>query len=288
MKIKLQHKNKIFIYRIDGPIRLYNNMNDKRDIVVNIVNRLIADGTIFQSNWSREENYKLGLLKRSFETIIYNVPNTEIFNKSGGKKFLKNKKVNLIASSWSVNWKKGFKVYKWLDENLDFNKYNMVFIGNSPVKFKNIRHIFALTSKELAKELKKSDIFIFASKIEACSNSLLEALYCGFPSIAYCYSSNPEIIGKGGEYFNELSEIPFLIEKIVNHYYDYQLKINIQQLNKVCGMYYDFILNIYKKVKNSEYLPKQLSYINYITIMKTLIQWKFNEVFVDIKAKIGC
>ena len=35
-KIKSSYPRKLFIHRIDGPIRLYNNMDDKRDSVTNI------------------------------------------------------------------------------------------------------------------------------------------------------------------------------------------------------------------------------------------------------------
>ena len=54
-KIKLKYFNKIFVHRIDGPIRLYNNMCDKRDLVTNMGNELIADGTIFQSKWQENK-----------------------------------------------------------------------------------------------------------------------------------------------------------------------------------------------------------------------------------------
>ncbi len=199
-KAKLQHRDKLFIHRIDGPIRLYNKKSDQRDFVTNIANHLIAEATIFQSGWSRSENHRLGLKKNRFETIITNAPDPMVFNRQGKEAFSADRKTRLIAASWSPNWNKGFRVYQWLDEHLDFDKYEMIFVGNSPISFKNITHKLPLSSVELASELKKNDIFIFASPIEACSNSLLEALSCGLPVIAINSSSNPELVARGGKF----------------------------------------------------------------------------------------
>ena len=149
-RLKLDHPDKLFIHRIDGPIRLYNEKSDRRDFITNIASRLIAEATIFQSEWSRKENYQLGLKKNRFETVITNAPDPMIFNRQGKQAFSADRKTKLIAASWSPNWNKGFRVYQWLDENLDFDKYEMVFVGNSPVKFKNITHKPPLKIVELA------------------------------------------------------------------------------------------------------------------------------------------
>jgi len=87
-------------------------------------------------------------------------------------------KVKLIASSWSNNWRKGFDIYRFLDENLDFSKYEMTFVGNSPVKFKNIKQIPPVESRDLAELLRTHHIYITASQNDPCSNSLIEALSC--------------------------------------------------------------------------------------------------------------
>ena len=55
---------------------------------------------------------------------------------------------------------KGFKYLKYLDDNLDFDKYKMNFIGNTPVKFKNINIIPPVKSKELGKRIRQT-IFLF-------------------------------------------------------------------------------------------------------------------------------
>ena len=71
VKAKLNHPEKVFIHRIDGPIRLYSRTNDKRDNVVSAANKYLADATVFQSEWSRQQNHRLGLHQKSFEMVIF-------------------------------------------------------------------------------------------------------------------------------------------------------------------------------------------------------------------------
>ncbi|MBW1768738.1 MAG: hypothetical protein JRJ65_17035 [Deltaproteobacteria bacterium] len=79
---KRRFPKKIFVHRIDGPMRLYNARTDKRDYIVNTAAATISDGTIFQSEWSRSENYRLGLYKNTSDTVIYNAVDPDIFNKN--------------------------------------------------------------------------------------------------------------------------------------------------------------------------------------------------------------
>jgi glycosyltransferase involved in cell wall biosynthesis len=281
IRTKFCYPRKIFIHRVDGPIKLYNNMNDRRDNIVTMLNRTISDATIFQSNWSREQNMILGFPKTQFETVIPNAPDPAIFNRDGKVRFSVDRKIKLIATSWSPNWKKGFKIYSWLDQNLDFNRYDMAFIGRSPIKFKNIKYIAPLKSRELAVELKKNDIFIIASEKDPCSNCLIEALHCGLPAIVLNDGGHPEIIGRAGEIFQKFEEIPLLIKKIVNNYAFYQSNINLIYLDKIGERYFNFFEKVFQMHGNRHNRPKIISLIGSIKILKELFFWKFSEkVFV--------
>jgi glycosyltransferase involved in cell wall biosynthesis len=276
-RVKLEHRDKLFIHRIDGPIRLYNKKSDRRDFVTNTANHLVAEATIFQSGWSRDENHRLGLKKNRFETVITNAPDPMIFNRQGKQAFSAGRKTRLIAASWSSNWNKGFSVYQWLDEHLDFDKYEMIFVGNSPISFKNITHKPPLNSVELARELKKNDVFIFASPVEACSNSLLEALSCGLPVIAINSSSNPELVAKAGEVFDHPDEIPELLDKVVNHYADYQAAISNPSADEVGKQYCDFIDYVYRQVQSGSVKRKHFGRLSYIGVMATIYRWRLSE-----------
>lgn len=275
LKIKYKFPKKIFIHRIDGPVFLIRKDNKLLDKLIYKFNNKIADATVFQSNWSKERNLELGLKPNKFETIIYNAPNSEIFNKYDKIAFDNNRKTKIIATSWASNMSKGFKSYKYLDEKLSFLKYEMTFCGNSPFEFKNIKHIKALPSIELAKELKKHDIFITASKNDPCSNSLIEALHCSLPAIGLNDGGHPEIIDKGGLVFNEIDEIDNLLNSIEKDYSEFQKRIKLPTMEKVGQDYYNFIENVYKETKVS----KETNLFKTISLYKSIYLQKIRKQF---------
>ena len=276
--LKYRFPQKICIHRVDGPMRLYNHGRDRRDDVVGLASAVLADGTIFQSQWSKEENLKSARFKEDFYTVIMNAPDGKLFNRNGKVLFLRNKKIRLVAVSWSDNWKKGFEIYKWLDANLNFNKYEMFFIGRSPVPFQNIIHIPHADSEQVAMELKRSDIYITASQKDPCSNALLEAMHCGLPAVAYADGGHPEIVGGGGELFRQPTEIHALLEKIVNNYDAYQSKIAVPPLQEVGTQYYRFCQKIFGQIRQGNLPAKSVSVAAYLKILLSLSWWKLEEM----------
>lgn len=265
--LKKQNPRLIIVNRVDGPVWIVRGKNKEVDRAIFRFNSAVTDGTIFQSDWSRKQCYAMGLKKNRFETTIINAPDPSIFNSTGKLEFSLDRKVRVIASSWSPNWKKGFAVYQWLDQNLDYDKFEVVFIGNSPVEFKNITHISPQTSENLARELKKSDIYITASQKDPCSNSIIEALHCNLPAIALNDGGHPEIVGDAGEVFNCAEEIPHLLEKIVSSYESYQSSIRIPAIDRVGAMYASFIQGICEQVREGTYKPKKFFKIDYLIIL---------------------
>src|SRR3546814_2830030 len=117
---------------------------------------------------------------------------------------------------------KGFADYRWLDENLDFSRFEMRFIGQSPIAFRNISHIPPLTTAELTAQYRESDIFIPASRNDPCSHALIEALHCGLPAIAKRDGGHTEIIGKGGALFDDVRQVTTMLEEISARYAIYR------------------------------------------------------------------
>lgn len=280
LRLKLKYKDKVFIHRIDGPIRLYNTLYDPRDIIVNMINYNVADATVFQSNWSKLYSKLLGIKDKKFEKVILNAPDPDIFNTINKLNFNPYSKIKIISTSWSINKNKGFDTYQWLDENLDFNKFEYTFIGNTPIKFKNIKHIEPLDSISLATKLKENDIFISASKIEACSNALMEALHCGLPAIAFNGSSNPEIINNNKLLFNDKIEIPSIIEEIINNYQFYQKSIAVPNFEQVANEYLTFIGNV-KYLNNIN----KISYMKYLSLIIKIVSLKVKNKIIGIFRK---
>lgn len=250
---KYQFPNAIFIHRVDGPVSLIRKYDPKLDYIIDILNKLVADGTIFQSFWTKEKLKKMFNFASSYETTIHNAPDSSIFNAIDKKIFGVDRKISLIAISWSSNLGKGFELYKFLDEHLDFSKYTMTFVGNSPIKFQNIKYNSPVDSQELAMILKNHDIFITASKNDPCSNSLIEALSCGLPAIVLNSGGHPELVQKGGELFEGEKDVIEKIEKVAKNYRQYQSQLPKFSIERVAQQYSDFADSILKDCLKGKY-----------------------------------
>lgn len=273
VKAKRLYPNKIFIHRIDGLMKLYNKPEDKRDSIVRLVNKWISDGNIYQSNWSRERNYEFGLEKVLYEVTVCNAADSSIFNHDGKCSFSTNRKIRIIVTSWSSNINKGFDTYKYLDNELDWNRYEMTFVGNSPVEFDNIVHKQPMKSIDLAKEIKQHDIYISASRCDPCSNSVIEALSCGLPALCLKDGGHPEIVKDGGLLFERKEEIPQLIEDLVNNYEMYQQSINIISMEEVVDAYVLLAEQVKEAVRAGEYQTKRVGYFQARHIVKQTKRW---------------
>mgnify|MGYP003113731637 CR=1 FL=1 len=250
-QIKEVNQKAKFVHRLDGPMRLYNNMSDQRDYVAYQMNTDYADAVVFQSEWSKQANIKLGLdISGKKDTVIHNAPDPGIFYPSSKKQ--KNDKIRLIASSWSDNIRKGFFTYKYLDETLDFDKYEFFFMGRSPVGFKNIVSLGALSSHEVANELRKSDIFITASENDPCSNSLIEALSCGIPALALKSGGHLELVGQNGLSYNKKEEIVNKLEDICDNYLNFKHNIEIESIEDVAKKYLSFFKKCESNLNDSK------------------------------------
>ena len=273
VRMKRCYPNKIFIHRIDGLMKLYNKPEDKRDNIVHLANKWISDGNIYQTEWSRERNYEFGMEKVPYEITICNAADSSIFNRDEKCSFDKNRKIRIIATSWSSNINKGFDTYKYLDDTLDWNKYEMTFIGNSPLEFKHIVYKAPMNSMDLAKEIKQHDIYISASRKDSCSNSVIEALFCGLPVLCLKDGGHPELVKSGGILFESQEEISCLLEKIINDYEWYQHNIEIIPMGKVVDAYISLAEQIKNAVEVGKYRPKQIGYFKARHILRQVKKW---------------
>lgn len=274
VEAKRRFPNKIFIHRIDGVMKLYSRPpEDMRDYIVRLANEWISDGNIYQSEWSRERNYECGIQKKPYEIMVHNAADSNIFNHDGKCAFDRERKIRIIATSWSSNIRKGFPVYQYLDHVLDWNKYEMTFVGNSPVSFEHIVHKPPMNSVDLAKEIKQYDIYISACQKDACSNSLIEALSCGLPAVCLKDGGHPELVESGGLLFEEQEEIPKLLEEIADNYSKYQQSIQIISMEAVVNKYVAFAEQVKKAVEEGKYTPKKIGYLRARSIVKQTKKW---------------
>ena len=241
MEIRRKFPKKTFVHRVDGPMRLYNDMSDNRDFKVYQMNDKVAKATVFQSHWSMERNFEMGMDDNKPWAVIQNSINQDIFNNKNIEK--NTEKVRCISTSFSPNYRKGHKFYQFLDSHLDFDKYEYVFVGNSPVKYKNIETLGCLDSYGVARELKKSDVYITASENDPCSNSLLEAVACGLPALALNSGGHPEILKNKKNLFDTQEELLFKINLLEN----LKISTQIDTIEEVALKYVAFFEQVFGK-----------------------------------------
>jgi len=241
-------QEKTVLHRIDGPVSLYQASNRfSIDKYIFKISRFVADGTIFQSLWSQQQNKEIGMPIKRFELVTVNAPDPKIFFPKIPSLPLQSSKFKIVATSWSSNPNKGFDIYEFLDQHLDFDKYEMTFIGKSFVPFKNIKLQDPLPSPELADQLRNHHLFISASFREACSNSLLEAMHCGCVPVARNTSSHPELVADSGVLFKDTDDILKAIDHAADHYQDFKTKLHLPTIEEIGKRYYEFCIKVHKE-----------------------------------------
>ncbi len=224
------------IHRVDGPTGVYRGRDDGTDYRIWQINHELADATIFQSHYSLAKHLELGLEFRN-SVIIPNAVNPDIFNAHGRVDFDPRRKIRLISASWSDNPNKGGPFYKNLEKLIDWNRFDYTFVGRSSVSFNRIKVLPPVPSYDLARILKKHDIYITASLHEACSNSIVEALSCGLPCLYMRSGSNGELVGDGGFGFSSEEEASAALERLVDEYEARQAKIAVLSISAITRRY---------------------------------------------------
>jgi glycosyltransferase involved in cell wall biosynthesis len=228
------------IHRVGAVTSLYRGFDDSTDRRVGDVNARLADATIAISNATIEMYRQIGIGLVQ-PRVIYNGCEPRVFHRAGRVPFRRDRKIRLISASWSDNPRKGTPVYRWLEDHLDWERYEFTFVGNSAVPFSHIRHVPPIPSSELADLLRGHDVFVTATENDAYSNAVVEALSCGLPTI-YLYSGGThEAVKDAGLAFREKEEIPALLEQLVEEYEQRQAAISLPTLEEIVDGYLDVL-----------------------------------------------
>jgi glycosyltransferase involved in cell wall biosynthesis len=255
LALRKMYPEKIFVHRVDGPVSMYRGGRDVGiDREIYRINAVVSDATIFQSRWSKKENKQRGMVRGKHEAVITNAPDPNIFYPDSDRPNHR-ERIRIVAVSWSHHEGKGFDVYRFLDEHLDHDRYEMTFIGNSPVRFKYIHMLPPMASEALAQKLRESDIFITASKNDPCSNALLEALHSGLPAVVRSSGGHPEIVGHAGEIFHDTSDVLYAIETVARDISEYRSRIIVSTIQEIGTQYLAFFDHVVEEAS-----PRVLSW----------------------------
>lgn len=226
------------VHRVGAVTSLYRGWDDGTDARVGELNRKLAEATVAISHATVEMYRRIGI-ELVEPRVIYNAVDPEIFHSRGRSPFRRDRKVKLIASSWSDNPRKGGPTYRWLESQLDWSRFEFTFVGNTSVPFERIRHVPSLRSRELAQLLRDHDVFVTATENDAYSNALVEALSCGLPAVYLDSGGSGEAVKDAGLPFTEREEIPALLDLLGEEYEQRQAAISLPTLEEIADEYLD-------------------------------------------------
>ena len=238
---RMRHDGCRIVHRVDGPVGRYRGESDDIDRTIFSLNREFAAATIFQSQYSIAATEELGLRFTSPE-VIPNAVDPAIFNPVGRTAWNRDRKTRLVSTSWSDNAGKGAATYKWIEDHLDWNRFEYTFIGRSPLRFDRIRSLPPLPPRELADELRAHDIYVTASQHDPCSNALLEALACDLPALALRSGGHPELVAEGGALFDGTDDVLHKLGELVTNFETKRALIRVSSLAEVVDRYLSVLL----------------------------------------------
>ena len=189
-----------FVHRVDGVAAIYREEGGRADREQFGINPL-CDHTIFQSEYSRQcfADYDV---KPDEWSVVFNGIDSNTFYPANSNN--PGATLKIASSSWSTNHRKGFA---YLAKIANTPGVELHFYGNWPdnVDSSNVINHGLADRNQLAEAYRGMDAFAHASLFESCSNSLLEGLASGLPTLYVDSGSNKQLVGDHGI---ELSEDP--------------------------------------------------------------------------------
>ncbi len=184
------------VQRVDGVAADYGRGGnaDRRQAVVN----LLADVTIFQSEYSRWAARMAYRVIRHDGPVIFNPVDVDRFRPDGDRLPLPDG-IRVACVSWSMNPRKGAsEVYAVARENLDVSFYLCGRFRNLPSESRNLHHLGVLGRDNLAGVLRSCQVLLTFSRNEACPNHVIEALSTGRPVLYVDSGATKELVGPCG------------------------------------------------------------------------------------------
>src|SRR5207244_10519732 len=129
----------------------------------------------------------------------------------------------------------------WLDQNLDFDSYDVTFAGRTQQTFEHVRVVEPLPSQLLANLLRAQDVFLAPSRDDPCSNALLEGLACGLPAAFLRSGGHPELVGEGGIGFDGPEELPDVLVRLAGELDRRRAAIRVPSLPEVGDRYLEVL-----------------------------------------------
>lgn len=187
------------VIRIDGVYydksRIALNDSIKKNIK-------LANGVIYQSNWSKVFAENMLSVSNKNNTIIYNGVDQKKYTNNRIKNIWNFEKTFVSCANWRMNKRPEAiaNAFILLQKELDKN-IGLVFIGDGEIKkikHNNIIYLGNLNYKELINTYQMCNYMCHICHLDACPNSVIEGLSCGLPIICNNIGGTPEIVQSNG------------------------------------------------------------------------------------------
>jgi glycosyltransferase involved in cell wall biosynthesis len=162
-----------------------------------------ADGVIYQSEWSRVLATKMLSIKPKRSIVIPNGVDMKLVNSAvpvdrQGWDF-----IFTVSAHWRVNkrFEAVLAAYRSLVSKFPDRKIGMFVLGESPVKVgknERIRLFGRVGLSEVFSTLKSSNALVHICHLDACPNSVVEALSCRVPVVCNNIGGTPELVKGDG------------------------------------------------------------------------------------------
>ncbi len=194
-QIKKSRPHVRVVQRVDGSGRDYGRVDDADDRQARV--NMLADLTIFQSNYSKYITTKKLKVIRQDGPIIYNPVDLQMFHPDETL-LVARKKPSVCNVSYSLNPKKGTAQIGSLGQQ--YRDIRFVLCGRYPAMpdLPNVQQLGYLNRSELAKVMRSCHVLLHLAEKEACPNVVLEALASGLPVLFKDSGGTPELVGKCG------------------------------------------------------------------------------------------
>jgi glycosyltransferase involved in cell wall biosynthesis len=195
-RAKRTHPSIIVAHRVDGSAVDYggNPDADRDQARVN----LLADVTVFQSEYSRHSTRQKFPVVAQDGPVIYNPVDLERFRPTGPRLTLPEGSPRVACASWSVNRRKG----TWQIAEIAAAHPEVLFVlcgrFDGGVDRDNIIRLGQLDRDGMASALRSCDVFLNLSENDPCPNVVIEALASGLPVLYKASGGVPELVGDCG------------------------------------------------------------------------------------------
>lgn len=173
------------------------NWNKKKKVFTSLDSALIVAPSIWLSDLVKKSflnKYTVKVIQNGIELDVFRPRTDNIFREKFGQK----KIILGVSNRWTEN--KGILDFIHLADILDGSKFQIVLVGEVEKEFEIPSSIYIMNRTdsvdELAKIYSSADVYVNLSKIEAFGMTIIEAMACGCPVIAYEAGGNRENIEK--------------------------------------------------------------------------------------------